>query len=359
MFVCSYSFVRTAKFNKIHAKASAQSESIVDHYNKLNEKKRAAAQATPLIGANKKARTAMPNASPSVPTSVPLAPFILPIGSPSMPHTGSAFTQGVTGKAAPSTNGVAKRTRSSFKKDGNAHLAQSKSKAAVIIIAARKSMAASKSKDVLSDRSSLSTRPLFTSRVGRVAPPSSSSTTTAASTFTSINVAPQSSAESKQQIRRKTVAVSGSKSGGFDLAASLAKPITWKMHSGAMPKGNKNSKENANPIVNPFTFTLNEPTTCAAKTDVVSAFSVSSHSTSHVFGVSTASNLPSASPVANGTKTVRADIKATSHSAAFGVSKDVRRSNFQHAAQDKRRAAQQEARRNRIAAGQNASIAVA
>jgi len=236
-----------AKFDRAHKKQAKQSESIVDYYNKLAEKKRAAqAITTPLTTNTKRRKTAHgPAASPSaISTStastapfhvaVPLASAFSSVSDP-MP----SFTPGTS---------IAKRTRGSLKR------ASEKQKAADVaqktMKATHKSklprvaqVAASSSSSSNNNASATATaRPLFQPRLPNrptrrgVAPPAS----TTAPDFSLPSVI---ECEAALDVAQSTSAAKNVKRKKFDLEASLAKPLTWKPHKGKIPRGNDKDKE--------------------------------------------------------------------------------------------------------------------
>lgn len=341
--------------------AADKSESIVDHYNKLNEKKRAAQMATPLASGLKRAKhahhttgsSALPQPSPA---PFVLAPMASPAAAAALPASG--FTEGFK---AVQTPGVAKRTRASLKKEKNRHVAPAAA-VAPAKVAARKSVAAKKLAPAASPAATDS-RPLFTSRVP-VRPSASASAAVApapSTTFTQIACLEDVRAGSAASASASTAATAAPAKKKFDIAASLAKPVSWKMHKGKIGKGSAvaegkakaaaSDKENA-PVPNPFVAAAAEEKGAAQSKGVDSAFSFSFQPGVHAFTAPTAAapqpavlQVSKAQPSASAAGTSRRDgIKTV----RMGADKDAKRSNFNANKQSSRNKAMAAAR-DRIA----------
>jgi hypothetical protein len=211
-----------SKFDAIHKKAAAKTESIVDYQERLDAKKRQAASiSTPLVGGAKRPKIvhgAGPSASPAA------VPFTLPHSSPT-----AAFTVGVRA-AVVATPGIAKRTRSSLKKESARKPGMASALKPSVAKVAQKKV----SKKPVAKAPEA--RTLFSSKIPvRSAPVAPVAPSVPQTTFTQIacledlpkSVAPK-------QPHKK-----------FDLSASLAKPLTWKPHKGKIAKDATKDKENA------------------------------------------------------------------------------------------------------------------
>ena len=331
--------------------AANKSESIVDHYNKLNEKKRAAQMATPLASGLKRAKHAHHGAAGSALPQPSPAPFVLaPMASPAAASApASGFTEGFK---AVQTPGVAKRTRASLKKEKNRHVAPAPA-VAPAKVAARKSVAAKKLAPAASPAATES-RPLFASRVP--VRPSASASAAPSTTFTQIACLEDVRAGSAAASTAATAAAAKKK---FDIAASLAKPVSWKMHKGKIGKAKATAasadKENA-PVSNPFVAAAAaEEKAANLSKGVDNAFGFSFQPGVHAFTAPVASSAAApqpavlqaskAQPVASAAGTSRRDgIKTV----RMGADKDAKRSNFNANKQSSRNKAMAAAR-DRIA----------
>ena len=230
---CLSSF-SASKFDAIHKKAAAKTESIVEYQERLEAKKRAAAAATPLVANKKQKRDdGQPSGSPmtAVKESSILPPFTMPIG------VAGSFTTGVTLK----TPCIAKRTRSSFKKEEVAKAAIATAPVSTKKVATVKKPAVGGKKRTAvaplgSPVSNSDAKPLFSSRIPSVRSTSNAAPTAGPSTtFTQIACL--------EDLPKSHPTKGAPKK--FDLSASLAKPLTWKPHKGKVKPLSSSDKENA------------------------------------------------------------------------------------------------------------------